>query len=220
MEPFIFYIIRITYLLFAGQLGQANLEANHRITTLVKQADCDAAIRAFQAMDSSSRILPETRLIITDCFFEKGDTAAVKDQLRRLEEIRNPEFLSATLSQKAMLKAVEKDTLEAINLYKKAIEIKNDNTFAKHNYEYLSKVYRPNRNESVNTPNSSNSKDENEGGKVEKNDRKDDLLDTKRDQEINLSQAMQILDAMKSSDMNRILILPAAEKDTAFYGNQ
>ncbi len=201
-------------------MTEDSLNANRNIAVLVTQKDCVRAVMAFEVLDSAGRVLPQTRLRIADCYYELKDTASMKIQLKRLSRLKYPEIQSALLNQEALLKAFEGDTLEAINLYRKSIETKNDNNFAKHNYEYLNKVYHPNRNQNSQPETPQTRKNSNEGGLVEQSNRRDDVLNEPAKQEINLSQAMQILDAMRSNEANKILIVPANSSDSTFYGNQ
>jgi hypothetical protein len=220
LNPFTLHIIRFIYLLVINGWSDNNFLENKTIRDFAEQNQCEHAIKAFETLDSAGQIFPETRLRIIDCYFVLKDTSAMKQQLDLLSRIKNKELQSALLNQNALLKAFEGDTLEAINLYKKAIEAKNDNNFAKHNFEYLSKVYHPYRNPNGKAPESRNQHNENSGGQVAQDDRKDDLLNSTENQNINLSQAMQILDAMRNNDLNKILIIPSLKQDTTFYGNQ
>ncbi len=220
MIPFILHIIRFLFLLFTQAFSEENMEANGKITSLIAEKDCVRAVIAFETLDSTGRVLPENRLKIMDCYYKLEDTASMKKQLGRLSGLNNPDVQATLLNQRALLKAYEGDTAGAINLYRSSIETKNHNTFAKRNLEYLSKVYQPNRNQSNQSPNTVNKQNEEQGGQVEQSNRKDDLLNKQNRQEINLSQAMQILDAMRSDQSGKILILPAHKNDTTFYGNQ
>jgi hypothetical protein len=217
--PILFYILRL-YIAF--QVPQSSPALASEINTLYADGKYLLVIDRFKTMTAESDIIsPETRLKAAHAFFVTGDTASQVVQLKKMVNLRNKTYQSAILNQKALLSAYSGDTLTAINLLKKAIETENTNNFVKQNFEYLKKIYHPNKND--NAPNRQNREQEREqqelSGLVTNSDSKEDELTSSNLTLINVEQALQLLNAMRANESNKMPVLFGTESDTTDYGN-
>lgn len=221
MIPILFYFIRLIITF------QSPLEARERELLLTrfensyKKDDCSNAVLLFEELHRKKYpIKPKIRIQVSNCYYQFGDTSNLRKELEGLTQVKNPNLKSIVLNQKAMLAAYKGDTLAAINFLKMAIETKNTNNFAKLNYEYLRKVYRPNRNQTP--PSRQNLSPESEfsnsGGIAAKSDEQVDELTSNQLPNINRAQALQLLDAMRANENNKLPVLFGVESDTTEYG--
>jgi hypothetical protein len=217
--PIIFYILRL-YIIF--QTPQSSPALATEINKLYANREYALVIDRFKTMtDKSDVISPETRIKAAHAFFAAGDTTSQVAQLKKMENLRNKTYQSVILNQKAILSAYSGDTLTAINLLKKAIETENTNNFVKQNFEYLKKIYHPNKNN--NAPNRQNLEQEREqeelSGLVTNSDSKEDKLTSSTLPLISVEQALKLLDAMRANESNKMPVLFGTESDTTDYGN-
>jgi hypothetical protein len=217
--PIIFYILRL-YIIF--QTPQSSPALATEINKLYANREYALVIDRFKTMtDKSDVISPETRIKAAHAFFAAGDTTSQVAQLKKMVNLRNKTYQSVILNQKAILSAYSGDTLTAINLLKKAIETENTNNFVKQNFEYLKKIYHPNKNN--NAPNRQNLEQEREqeelSGLVTNSDSKEDKLTSSTLPLISVEQALKLLDAMRANESNKMPVLFGIESDTTDYGN-
>ncbi|WP_304237278.1 hypothetical protein [Jiulongibacter sediminis] len=217
MLPFILYIIRFFIALQWPADQSKQSDWNAAILELIEQNDCKTAIERFKS-DSTIRIFPETRLKISHCLLEENENELFEQQITRLKRFQNPQIVSLAMNQESLYLAKEGDTLKAINMLKRAIEIENNNTFAKHNFEFLSKVYKNSQSSPPPSGSSPQNRPENSGGTIDNQNQGDDELQNSNPPEIDLAQAMQLLDAMRAGEFENILQLKAAKTDSVDYG--
>jgi hypothetical protein len=215
--PFIFYIIRFFSALQWPADQSEQTDWNGAIMELVKKNECKKAIEMYKS-DSTFRVFPETRLQISHCLFEENENELFEKEINRLKRFQNPQIVSLALNQESLFLAKEGDTLKAINTLKKAIEIENSNTFAKHNFELLSKVYKNSQSPSPPSGAGSQNQTENAGGIVGNKNQGNNDLQNSNPPEIDLAQAMQLLDAMRIDEFENILQLRAVKTDSVDYG--
>lgn len=220
MVAFYFYIVRLFFAFqFPAELKETEA-FNTAMVSMVKEGRCEEAVKSFYDDSTSGiRIYPSTRLKFSECLSKLDMKEELGSELNYLKSTRNAGLLSRVLNQEALLMASKGDTLTAINQLKKAIEIENNNTFAKYNFEYLSKVYKPNRNQppSSNSSNAEQKKD-NDGGIIDYNTEGTDELESNLPTDIDLAQALQLLDAMRANEFNTIPLINQKKKDTVQYG--
>jgi hypothetical protein len=184
-------------------------------------SNCTSAIKSFEEFEATEiPIVLAVRVKAIDCYFTLRDTSKMKMQLKRLDNLHSTKFKSVIYNQRASLSAYSGDTLEAINLLKMVLDIENNNNFVKRNYELLKKLYQPNDN-SPPSKNQKNNKESNSlnGGLVSESDEKEDTLESIEPPEIERSQALQLLDALRSEEYNKLPVLFDSKSDTLDYGN-
>jgi hypothetical protein len=184
-------------------------------------SNCEEALKYFEAFDKTNQAVPlAIRIKAADCYYILRDTAKMKLQLNKFDKLNSNKYKSVIYNQKASLAAYNGDTLEAINLLKMAIETENNNNFVKRNYELLRKLYKPNdNNPPPNGQSSSNQSKSQDGGKISNSNEKEDELENVEPPEIARSQALQLLDAIRSEEYNKLPMLFDAKSDTLDYGN-
>lgn len=193
---------------------------NQAVQEDLANGDCFSASQKYLARDSTAvRVMDETALSISPCLMEFNYMDALKNNLAKLRESANPSFNSAVLNEKALLSAALGDTTLALKQLMMAIETENSNTFAKYNYEYLSKIYKPNRKAPLVSQNRAfNNEQQQMGGTVEKSEGKEDELDSTNPPKIDLPKALQVLDGMRGSEFIVLPIIGKGNSDTTHYG--
>jgi hypothetical protein len=221
MMPILYHIIRF---IIALTLPSEVVERETFIKDFNDNFDtnnCAEAIKYFEVFDKSKRTVPlAIRIKATDCYYSLRDTSKMKLQINKFDNLRSNKYKSVIYNQKASLAAYNGDTLEAINLLKMGIETENNNNFVKRNYELLRKLYKPNDNNPPPNGQSNNNQYKSpDGGKVSNSDEKEDELDNIEPPEIARSQALQLLDAIRSEEYNKLPVLLDSKSDTLDYGN-
>ncbi|MGR3809697.1 hypothetical protein [Jiulongibacter sp. NS-SX5] len=219
MLPFVYYIIRFFVAFQLPQAYQEQSEINELIDEYELKGDCESIIDLYLTADSTTRILPSSRLKVTSCLLRQKESDLFEKEIQRLKLLRNTQYVSIAFHQEGLFFAQQGDTLQAIKSFKNAIETENNNTFAKYNYELLNAIYKNNKNQPPppNAPKNDN-RNENEGGILDENESGDDNLENSDPPEIDLTQALQLLDAMRQSEFDNILKIRTASKDSLDYG--
>lgn len=217
MLTVIYYIIRLFTALQWPSDQKEQADWNAEILRLIEQDDCQTAINRYKE-DSLWRIFPETRLKIIHCLYEENENKLFEQEIRKLKRLHNPLIVSLALNEESLYLTRQGDTLKAINTLKRAIETENNNTFAKHNFEYLSKVYKNSKSPPPPSGSRQQNSPQNSGGLVDNQNRGNDELLSSNPPEIDMAQAMQLLDAMRISEFENILQLRVSQKDSVDYG--
>ncbi|WP_341225528.1 hypothetical protein [uncultured Arcticibacterium sp.] len=222
MTPFFFHIIRLLFSFISPTDANERDALLRQLNNAFDGKNCEFVKSTFDTLQFKQLpISVEARIKLADCYLILNDTASLRQELSFLSYVRTPSQKSIILNQKAQLAAVKGDTLEAINLLKKAIETENTNTFAKRNYELLKKIYHPNENRTPppTAPKTEDAVDEEAGGIVDASGAKDDELNSSTPPKIERAQALKLLDAMRANEYNKLPVLIDAASDTLDFGN-
>lgn len=212
MIPFIFLVIRIVLGWSLIEKPGEITELNRQITEWVEKGNCGQAIEVFELIEKNNKtILPLTRVKILHCYYEQENLKAMKMQLDLLGNFKSSELQSAILNQKALYFGLKGDTLAAINTLKNALSLQNTSSVAKYNLEFLLKKFKDKKS------NQQNSQTETQA-QVQSGDEKTDFLDTQKNKNINLEQALQLLEALRASEIGIVPNIKPNIKDSINYG--
>lgn len=222
MTAFFFHIIRFLFSFISPSEANERDALLRQLNHAFEGKNCEFVKSTFDTLQFKKLpIAVEARIKLADCYLILKDTANLRKELYYLSYVRNPTQKSIILNQKAQLFAIKGDTLEAINLLKKAIETENTNTFAKRNYELLKKIYHPNDNRTPppTAPKANDAPEQETGGIVDASGNKDDELSSSTPPKIERAQALKLLDAMRANEYNKLPVLIDAASDTLDFGN-
>ena len=154
---------------------------------------------------------PEVTLNYAHALFENRDTVQARRKYAQLISIKNPLLASITYSQLGIIFCAEKDTVQALSLFKEALILKPDNDVARFNYELLKRKYHPEQktNNSVPKPMSNQllappPPPKSQQAEIAKDNSQKELLKTLRNYGLTLEKAKIILDGMKNSEIQYI----------------
>ena len=154
---------------------------------------------------------PEVTLNYAHALFENNDTVQARRKYAQLISIKEPSLASTTYSQLGIIFCTEKDTAQALTLFKEALILKPDNDLARFNYELLKRKYHPAPNPNNSVPKPKNNQllsppppPKNEQAEVAKNNSQKELLKTLKNYGLTLQKAKIILDGMKNSEIQYI----------------
>lgn len=177
-----------------------------------KYGDFKEASAEYQLLAATSFFTPpEVTLNYAHALFENKDTVQARRKYAQLISTKEPSFASTTYSQLGVIFCAEKDTAQALTLFKVALILKPDNDLARFNYELLKRRYHPALN-----PNNRYQKPKNnqllappppsqhEPAEVAKADSQQELLKTLKNYGLTPEKAKIILDGMKNSEIQYI----------------
>ncbi len=212
MNSLIFYIF--LWVIDNSSFAKVNIrnEAIRNAQIAYKYGDFKEASSEYQLLSSTSFFTPpEVTLNYAHALFENNDTIQARRKYAQLISIKEPSFASTTYSQLGIIFCAEKDTVQALTLFKVALILKPDNDLARFNYELLKRKYHPTLSTSNSVPQPKNnqllsppSPPKNQQAEVAKNDSQKELLKTLKNYGLTPEKAKIILDGMKNSEIQYI----------------
>lgn len=167
------------------------------------------ALEAYQNISNSSLFAePEARLNLAHAYFQLKQLNNARQYYIRLSKVRNNILSSRAYNQLGMLETIDKDTLSALRYFKESLRQNPDNQKAQYNYELLKKTFSgkevatkpkpvPQKPEQTPTP----SPAPKTAQEVKKTEEKRNLLNQLQNMKMSEAQAMMILDALKTSEI-------------------
>ncbi len=212
MNSLIFYIF--LWVIDNSSFAKVNIrnQAIKNAQIAYKYGDFKEASSEYQILASTSFFTPsEVTLNYAHALFENNDTVQARRKYAQLISIKEPTIASTTYSQLGIIFCAEKDTAQALTLFKEALILKPDNDLARFNYELLKRKYHPaqNPNNSVAKPKKNQllpppPPPKNEQAEVAKDDSQKQLLKTLKNYGLTPEKAKIILDGMKNSEIQYI----------------
>lgn len=202
------------YLIFpaAGRQQMRELESAFQVN------DCEKLIQIQKELAQKKiQIGKIFNLQVAECLINHEETKQAEELLKSLKSLQSPYLASVKLNHEARIAAIKGDTATAINQLMMAIEKENNNNFAKYNLEYLKRKYKPNSQQ----PPSGNAANQPSptGGITDMNDTdKPDILNSTSPPEIDRSQALLLLDALKANELNNKPLLLGIKENKEVYG--
>lgn len=177
-----------------------------------KDNDFAEASFQYQLLGSTSFFTPpEVTLNLAHALFENNDTIQARRKYAQLISIKEPALVSTTYSQLGLIFCAEKDTAQALTLFKEALILKPDNDLARFNYELLKRRYHPKKSLSKGIPKPKRNQllsppppPKNQQAEIAKNDSQKELLKTLKNYGLTPEKARIILDGMKNSEIQYI----------------
>ena len=177
-----------------------------------KYGDFKEASSEYQLLASSSFFTPpEVTLNYAHALFENNDMVQARRKYAQLISTQEPSLASTTYSQLGVIFCAEKDTAQALTLFKVALTLKPDNEVARFNYELLKRKYHPVPNQNNSNQKAQNNQllappppHKNEQAEVAENDSQKELLKTLKNYGLTPEKAKIILDGMKNSEIQYI----------------
>ena len=175
-----------------------------------KDNDFEEASSQYQLLGSTSFFTPpEVTLNHAHALFEGKDTLQARLKYAQLVSLKEPLLASTTYSQLGIIFCTQKDTVQALSLFKEALILKPDNDIARFNYELLKRKYHPQDKIKPETQKNKNNQNipppsQNQQAEVAKNNSQKELLKTLKNYGLTLEKARTILDAMKNSEIQFI----------------
>lgn len=212
MNSLIFYIF--LWLIDNSSFAKVNIrnEAIKNARIAYKYGDFKEASIEYQLLASTSFFTPpEVTLNYAHALFENNDIVQARRKYAQLISIQDPSLASTTYSQLGIIFCAEKDTAQALTLFKEALILKPDNDLARFNYELLKRKYHPKKSPNNSIPKPKNNQllsppppPINEQAEVAKDDSQKELLKTLKNYGLTPEKAKIILDGMKNSEIQYI----------------
>lgn len=204
MNTWLFYFI----LMFLNLRSLTNVSQRNTLKyeamAAYNQKKYDLALQKYQTLATISfNLEPEVRLNLAHTYFFVNDTTNALIEYKKLTKISEIEISSSALIQLGVIEAQLGDSLEALNLFKIALQNDNQNKVARYNYELIKKSIPPtppNNNQS-NQNNHNEQNQANGGAEADKTDKKEEELDSTTPEKMSKEKALQILDAMKTTEL-------------------
>lgn len=203
MNSWLFYFI----LLFLNLRSLTNVSERNMLKTqaysayLLKKYNI-AAQKYQQLANVSYNLEPEVRLGLAHSYFCIQDTINALNEYKKLLRVNDIAISSSALIQIGIIDTMLGDSLQALDLFKEALQNDAQNKIARYNYELLKKKLPPippKNNNNSNTQNEINKADG--GGETEKSEEKKDELDSTTPEKMSKEKALQILEAMKTTEL-------------------
>jgi tetratricopeptide (TPR) repeat protein len=202
LNTWFFYII----LLFLNIRSLTNVSERNLLKNEASQAFFQKkyalAAEKYQTLSNISfNLEPEARLNLAHAYFQTNDTTKSLNEYRRLLRINDEQISSTALIQVGVINTMLGDSATALALFKEALQKTPENKIARYNYELLRKKLpqKPPKNNQSN--NQTQEEKQNNGGETEKTDEQKDELDTQTPEKMSKEKALQILDAMKTNEL-------------------
>jgi tetratricopeptide (TPR) repeat protein len=202
LNTWFFYII----LLFLNIRSLTNVSERNLLKNEASQAFFQKkyalAAEKYQTLSNISfNLEPEARLNLAHAYFQTNDTTKSLNEYRRLLRINDEQISSTALIQVGVINTMLGDSATALALFKEALQKTPENKIARYNYELLRKKLpqKPPKNNQSN--NQTQEEKQNNGGETEKTNEQKDELDTQTPEKMSKEKALQILDAMKTNEL-------------------
>ncbi len=203
MNSWFFYII----LLFLNLRSLTNVTERNQLKKeaelAFKSKNYAVSQKKYQSLAKISfNLEPEARLNLSHCFFYLHDTTNALLEYKNLLRVKDVNISSSTMIQLGVINALNGDSASALGIFKEALQKNPENRIARYNFELLSKKLpqKPPKNNS-NQNNQAEIEKQSNGGETQKSDEKKDDLETQTPAKMSKEKALQILDAMKTSEL-------------------
>ncbi len=201
MNFWIFYIM----LFFLNLKALTNVSKRNQLKNEANQAfvnkDYVSASEKYQILEAISfNLEPEARLNLAHSYFYVKDTANALIEYKKLLKINDPQVASTAYNQLGILNAMLGDSVSALSYYKETLKINPENRIARYNFELVKKKYPESGSafsKKFETKRQSNSDFED----FSKTEKKEDELQTLSPKKMSKEKALEILDAMKLSEL-------------------
>ena len=145
----------------------------------------------------SFNLEPEARLNMAHSYFYTQDTSRALLEYKRLLRVSDEQIFTGALIQIGVINAMQKDSMTAMQLFKEALQKNPDNLTARYNYELLKKRL-PDKNP---PPPPQNQENDNENAETRQSEEKKDDLQSTDPEKMSREKALQILEAMKTTEL-------------------
>ncbi len=201
MDFWIFYImlffLNLKTLTNVSKRNELKNEAN---MAFVKK-DFVNATEKYQILEAISfNLEPEARLNLAHCYFYVKDTANALLEYKKLLKINDPLVAATAYNQLGILNAMLGDSVSALACYKETLKLNPENEVAKYNYELIKKR-NPESDKLFSQKNKNRQTQSEENQEFAKTEKKEDELQTLAPKKMSKEKALEILDAMKLSEL-------------------
>lgn len=201
-----FLLTTLTYyltLLWISLQSSVNLEEGNKLRMELGQAlnkaDYQTALVIYDSIHNSRISLsPQIRLQVAHAAIEENDTATVQQICEYVLRSHNPDWTTVAYNQLGVMEAKQKNYIESLLYFKKAIEAKPDYKLAVYNYELISKKYPP--NVAQNLQDKLEEKITESGITPQQSEEKEDILENTTPPQMGRERALQLLDAMRTNE--------------------
>jgi tetratricopeptide (TPR) repeat protein len=204
LNTWFFYIILLVLNIRSlTNVSERNLLKSEASAAFV-QKKYSLSVEKYQNLSNISfNLEPEARLNLAHAYFFTNDTTKALNEYRRLLKISDEPISSSALTQFGVINTMLGDSATALMIFKKALQQNPENKAARYNYELLRKKM-PKPTPPKNNQNQDNQAEEqnpNNGGETEKTEEKQEDLDSQTPEKMSKEKALQILDAMKTNEL-------------------
>ncbi|CAH0995239.1 hypothetical protein EMA8858_01359 [Emticicia aquatica] len=202
MNTWFFYIVllflNLRSLTNVTQRNILKIEAGKAYT----QKNYDLAANKYEYLAKISfNLEPEARLNLAHSYFNANDMTKALIEYKKLLRVSDKNIISSALIQIGVIDVMRGDSIIALGLFKEALQKDNQNKTARYNYELLKKKVPQNQPPINTNQNNQNENQANNGGETEKSEKKIDELDSTIPQKMSKEKALQILEAMKATEL-------------------
>ncbi len=196
MNTWFFYIV----LLFLNIRSLTNVSERNRLkieagTAFLKKNYVLARDKYQSLANISFNLEPEARLNMAHSYFYTQDTSRALLEYKRLLRVSDEQVFTGALIQIAVINAMQKDSITAMQLFKEALQKNPDNLTARYNYELLKKRL-PDTNPPPPPPQS-----QEDNPDTRQSDEKKDELQSNNPEKMSREKALQILESMKNNEL-------------------
>ncbi len=184
------------------------IEANNRAKIIAEQAfreqNYPLAIVNYQKIIRSSLLVePALRLNLANALFENNKLKEAQQQYIRLTKLSDLFISSQAQMQLGLIEVQQKDTAAALVSLKKSLKINSYNSIARFNFELLKSQYsnKTTISEPKPKPTNTSAKLQTMGTQVVETEQKKDILERLNSIKMTEAQAITILDAMQTSEI-------------------
>ncbi|AQG82305.1 hypothetical protein AWR27_04245 [Spirosoma montaniterrae] len=182
-----------------SQNNQARIDAEKAYKSKAYQD----ALRLYAHLSrTTTTIDPGVRLNLGHTYFQLHQYHKAKPQYQTLLQSEQPDLRAVAATQLGIIACIERDTAQALVLFRRALLENTENEPARYNFELVKNQYsgKPSSARPLTARRPALTRQP-IGQQVERSERRDDLL--KRFQRLNLTeeQALQLLDAMRNDDL-------------------
>jgi tetratricopeptide (TPR) repeat protein len=203
MNSWFFYII----LLFLNLRSLTNVSKRNALKleagTAFYNKNYVLSVEKYEELANISYNLePEARLNLAHSYFSVNNTSKALEEYKKLVKLNNVVISTNAIIQVGVIETRNGDSSSALELFKIALQNDNKNKVARYNYELLRKKFpqsAPKNNRSLTSNIQANN-----GGKTEKSEEKRDELDSTEPSKMSKDKALQILEAIKTTELQYI----------------
>lgn len=200
MHTWFFYII----LLFLNLRSLTNVSQRNILKIEAGKAfytkNFELASSKYQELANISYNLePEARLNLAHAYFSMNDTARALDEYKKLVRLNDVGISTSAMIQVGVIETMRGDSMQAMELFKIALQKDDKNKIARYNYELLRKKLP--QSPPKNNQNQTTDSQTNDGGETEKSEERRDELDSTTPEKMSKEKALQILEAMKTTEL-------------------
>lgn len=146
----------------------------------------------------SFNLEPEARLNMAHAYFFTQDTSRALQEYKRLLRVSDEQIFTGALIQIGVINAMQHDSATALKLFKEALQKSPANLTARYNYELLKK--RLPDTDPPPPPPQYQDEQKQDSETIQSEEKKDDLQ-SMNPEKMSREKALQILEAMKSNEL-------------------